>query len=141
MAHTKTHRRKHAKRGNKSRKHIKRGGFWPFSSTQSTSTYPSVNTSESNYTPSSNPFSQFGDSVKSIFSPGISMADRFKKAAYTTTGFGSESPTQVGPTMTNPLQQQSYSSYDTTNPMQTYRGGRRHRRKGGSHKKSHRRKH
>jgi hypothetical protein len=139
MTHRKTHRRKHSKRGNKSRKNIKRGGFWPFESTQSTSSYPSVNASESNYTQtSSNPFSQFGDSVKSIFSPGISMADRFKKAAYTTTGFGSESPSQVGATMTNPLQQQSYSPYDTRNPMQTYRGGRRHRR---SHKKSHRRKH
>ncbi len=137
MAHIKTHRRKNSKRGNKSRKHIKRGGFWPFDSTQSTSSYPSVNATETNYSVPSNPFSQLWNSVKSIPSSS-SITDTFKKASNTLTGVGSESLSQVGPTMSNPLQQQSYSPYDTTNPMQTYRGGRRHRRKGRSHKKSHR---
>jgi hypothetical protein len=141
MAHTKTHRRKYSKKGHKSRKHIKRGGFWPFDSTQSTS-YPSMN-NETSYSLPSNPLSQLTKSFGAVLAPGISIADRVKQAGYATFGVGSpvgtSSMTEAGPTISNPLLQNSVLPTDTTNPMHT--GGRRYRRKGRSHKKTHRRKH
>ena len=154
MGYTKTYKRKTStKRRHQTRKH--RGGFWnPFSqqtpqpSPSYSNQYSSIGSDQyspppqtssydgNNYSQSSNPFSSFINSAKSIFTPGTSTIDKLKRGAYFTTGVGTPPTYQTEQPNMNQMSQQSTSQFDTLNPTRVG-GVRRHKRRGGTHRKGH----